>query len=320
MSFDLRKYATTMKTSIILFALCGTLVCYSQSKKKLTKPALQVADSLYAAGQFAGAVPLYEEQLKENAHKHDAPMRNKLGLCYLGLKNYALAARTFEEVYRINPRQPGIFLNRAKAYSGAGEMALCVQMLDSALHVGRFANFDLLENDPAFENLRHDSRYAPVHDRVYAAAYPCANLHEARQFDFWLGDWDVYQTADLTIKTGFNRITKQAGGCIILESWESVSPHRGMSLNYYDPVSLTWKQKWAGSSQDITEFGEGRLEGNTMKFTWQSLNPDGTSSPGRLTFTNLAPGKVRQHSEVSSDGGATWQTVYDFTYIRRGGF
>jgi len=275
------------------------------------------ADSVFTAGQFASAIPAYESLLKDPANKTNAGAWNRLAVSYLNQKQFAQAAASFESVYLLNKRFPAIFLNRARSYSGAGDINQAIQMLDSAVIIGRFGNFTLLDNDPVFENLRKDSRYQAVHDRIASNAYPCMSLPEAHQFDFWLGDWDVYLTTNLGIKTGFNRITRQAGGCIILESWESVGPHSGMSLNYFEPVTRTWKQKWAGSSQDITEFYEGHYENNAMQFKYDFRNPNGSTSPGRLTFTNLEAGKVRQHSEQSPDGGKTWQTVYDFTYIRR---
>jgi len=38
----------------------------------------------------------------------------------------------------------------------------------------------------------------------------------------------------------------------------------------------------------------------------------------RLTFTPIDKDTVRQHSELSEDGGQTWKTEYDFYYHRRG--
>jgi len=305
--------------SIIFFMFLSSIARtgWSQGTKVPKKPTLAWADSVFASGQFATAIPAYEALLKNPSNKTNATAWNRLALSHLNQQQYAQGATAFEEVYRLNRRFPAIFINRAKAYSGAGNINQSLQMIDSAAIIGRFANFTMLENDPAFENLRKDSRYQAVHDRIAANAYPCLSLPEAHQFDFWLGDWDVYQTANLSIKTGFNRITRQAGSCIILENWQSTGPHHGMSLNYFEPISRTWQQKWAGSSQDITEFYDGKFEGDAMKFKWDVRNPNGTTSPGRLTFTNLEPGKVRQHSEQSPDGGKTWQTVYDFTYIRR---
>ena len=113
-----------------------------------------------------------------------------------------------------------------------------------------------------------------------------------------------------------NRIKQQPGGCVILENWEGSGPHRGVSMNYYDPSDSTWKQKWAGSGQDISEFYDGTYENGEMRFKTDIKNPDGTVSMGKLTFTNINNETVRQLMESSSDSGKTWQTVYDFTYIR----
>jgi hypothetical protein len=39
--------------------------------------------------------------------------------------------------------------------------------------------------------------------------------------------------------------------------------------------------------------------------------------PTKLTFFRLGPDRVRQLSEVSTDGGKTWTTNYDLIYTRR---
>jgi tetratricopeptide (TPR) repeat protein len=289
----------------------------AQKKKKSNKPTLAFADSLFLKPDYKAAIPAYESILKEAANKSNAQTWNRLGLSYLNVGDYAKSILAFDEVYKLNPRFQFLFVNRAKAYSAVNDVSKSIQMLDSAVAKFGFGNFRVLETDPAFENLRKDSRYKQVYDKIYASAYPCLNLPEARQFDFWLGDWDVYLTSNPSVKTGFNRITQQSGGCVILESWEAQGPHRGVSINYYDPTSKNWNQKWAGSGQDITEFYEGKYENGAMRFKWDVPKPDGKFNQGRLTFTNMEPGKVRQHSEQSTDEGKTWQTVYDFTYIKR---
>ena len=302
-------------TILFLFISCFS---WAQTKKKKSKePTLAQADSLFAAQQYLLAKQHFEILVKKQEHKANAVAWNRLALSYFNLKEYEQSLQAFEEVYRINPRFQFNFINRAKAFSALNNIGMALQMLDSANSKLGYSNFKLLESDPSFENLRKDARYKEIYDKMYNTAYPCLSIPEARQFDFWLGDWDVYATANLTVKTGFNRITMQSGGCVILESWEAIGPHQGVSTNYFDPTSKPWKQKWAGSSQDITEFYDGQYENGAMRFKWDVPPGSGTPSIGRLTFTNLEPGKVRQHSETSSDNGVTWQTVYDFTYIRR---
>jgi hypothetical protein len=102
-----------------------------------------------------------------------------------------------------------------------------------------------------------------------------------------------------------------------MENWESQGPHNGVSINYYDPANGKWKQKWAGSGQDIMEFYDGQYMDSIMRFKYDIVNADGTVKPGMLEFTNMESGNVRQHFQRSDDGGKSWQTVYDFTYVRR---
>jgi len=307
-----------MKSILILLCLAVMLPAAAQKKSSgKKKPDIIVADSLFLQQRYGEAVPFYESAMREPVNTPNAQGWNRLALSHLHTGNYQAALSGFAKVYQINPLFPQLFVNQAKAYCGLNEVTKAIALLDSALVRAAFGNYKLLESDPLFANLRKDARYQEVHNRVYVNAYPCLRLPEARQFDFWLGDWDVYVTANPTVKAGFNRITRLSGGCVIFESWEAVGPHNGVSINYYDPADSTWKQKWAGSGQDILEFYDGKRTGNAMQFRWDVRGPDGTIAPGRLTFTELEPGKVRQHSERSADQGKTWTTVYDFTYIRR---
>ncbi|MCW8850497.1 MAG: hypothetical protein OQJ81_11005, partial [Melioribacteraceae bacterium] len=68
----------------------------------------------------------------------------------------------------------------------------------------------------------------------------CSNQHS--QFDFWVGEWTVYDTLDNMI--GTNKIVKQYESCLIQENWISAGKNRGTSYNYYDPNDSTWNQLW----------------------------------------------------------------------------
>ena len=317
--FEKRILSGMNKLSLIGLLLVMNVTVLAQSKKAKSDPKIITAkaDSLFQSQQYVAAIPLYDQLVKTPTGKSNVVFWNRLGLSHFNLKNFAQASKYFEEVHRLNPRFQGVFLNRAKTYSSLNDIPLAIQMLDSAVDKVGYANHKVLENDPAFENLRKDARYKQIHSKFYNTAYPCMSLPEARQFDFWLGEWDVYQTSNPSVKTGFNKITMQSTGCVVLESWESAGPHSGVSINYFDPTTKTWKQKWAGSGQDITEFYDGKYEDGAMRFKWDPPSASGSKPVGRLTFTNMEPGKVRQHSEFSTDNGTTWQTAYDFVYIRR---
>src|SRR5215204_4787827 len=65
---------------------------------------------------------------------------------------------------------------------------------------------------------------------------------EHRQFDFWVGRWDVFGPAGK--KVGENRIELIADGCALLEQWTGNGGVTGKSLNIYDTVDRRWHQTW----------------------------------------------------------------------------
>lgn len=304
------RILNTLVICLLIWSAAGA------QKKKTSKPTLAKADSIFMTGNYSASIPLYEAVLRDPKTSTLVLPWYRLGQSYHNTNDYSKALAAYAKAEKINPRQPGLRLNMAKAFSVTGDVTNAKLRLDSALANG-YANHKLLAQDPDLENLRKTDSYKPIEDRAYANSHPCANLPAAHAFDFWLGDWDVFLTSNPSIKTGFNSITSRSGGCVILESWESQGPHSGVSINYLEPTSGKWQQKWAGSGQDIVEFYDGEFSDGAMRFKWDGTNPDGTKFPGQLTFSNMSNGNVRQHSQRSNDGGRTWIDVYDFTYVKR---
>src|SRR5438046_10666506 len=71
-----------------------------------------------------------------------------------------------------------------------------------------------------------------------AAANPCAGA-EHRQFDFWVGKWDVYPSGGDKL-TAHSLIESVYGGCGIRENWMPLSGSGGGSLNIYLPQEKHW--------------------------------------------------------------------------------
>jgi hypothetical protein len=173
-----------------------------------------------------------------------------------------------------------------------------------------------LENDPDLASLHADPRMRRLKEAMRLASSPCDTLAHAREFDFWIGDWEVYAQGT---RVGTNEIQRVSNGCALLENWTAITGNQnGKSINFYNPAIGQWQQTWVGSGGGITEYREGVLRDSTLTFLASATGPTGQPARLRLSFTRLSPNRVRQHSEGSSDGGATWTTLYDFTYIRRG--
>lgn len=147
-----------------------------------------------------------------------------------------------------------------------------------------------------------------------AAAPPAApcSAPEYAQFDFWLGDWDVTNPAGKP--AGHNRVTKEYGGCVLQEHWTGAGGSVGSSFNVYDPVRKLWHQTWVDNSGTLLEI-EGGLQDGSMVMSGEQLQADGKRLLNRITWTPH-DGKVRQHWEISGDGGKTWTTSFDGLYAK----
>jgi hypothetical protein len=150
---------------------------------------------------------------------------------------------------------------------------------------------------------------------------PCTADPVYRQFDFWIGEWEVY--AKNGKKAGDSKIELILDSCIILENWKSASVSQGIyyagkSFNTYNGITKQWQQTWVDNTGGTTEFLAGHFENNKMIFLTKPfpLNKD-TMAIRRLTFYNLDVNKVRQHGEISKDNGMTWNTEYDLEYRRK---
>jgi hypothetical protein len=145
---------------------------------------------------------------------------------------------------------------------------------------------------------------------------PACSAPEYRQFDFWVGDWDVH-TADGKA-AGRNIITRIAGGCALHENWAGRGGFTGQSLNGWNSATRQWQQTWLDSSGSRLELSGG-LQGTSMVLAGVTPNPSkaGTSLRHRITWTPLPEGRVRQHWETSEDEGRTWSSAFDGIYKRR---
>lgn len=144
---------------------------------------------------------------------------------------------------------------------------------------------------------------------------PCSTP-EYRQFDFWIGDWDV-TLPDGTL-AGRNRIESIEGGCGLQENWTGAGPGAttGRSINAYSRGDGKWHQAWLGSSGLVLHLS-GVFEGDTLTLEGTTKTPAGQTMTHRLAFTRRADGTVRQFWETSVDAGQSWQVAFDGIYRRR---
>lgn len=245
---------------------------------------------------------------------------NRLAFAYHNLSNYDKALENYQKSVTLKPAsalETIIQSRMMRAYAVKGELGKSFASLDRALALG-YTNLCELDEHKELANIRKDSRFKDYRQRAYLNAYPCMGNAQARQFDFWVGEWDAYVTGTNNL-AGHSKIEMASGGCMILENWTSVGgPYNGKSMNFVDPASGKWKQVWVGSNGlNVSEFTNGEYREDAMRFECEITNPQGAKSLVHFYFFNQGPDQVRQFHETSSDGGKTWVTTYDFTYKRK---
>lgn|SRR5215469_3603039 len=144
-----------------------------------------------------------------------------------------------------------------------------------------------------------------------AVSAACAEL-TYKQFDFWLGDWNVSNVAGKLI--GRDHVARAYGGCVVQESWTSVEGGTGGSFSMYDASRKLWHQTWVDSSGTLVVL-EGGLKDGRMVLTGQQVAHDGKPQQTRMTWT-VENGKVRQLWQASPDGGKTWNTIFEAIYSK----
>jgi tetratricopeptide (TPR) repeat protein len=303
--------------SIVFLLLPAALPCRAQNNVQKANPTnIKKADSLFQSGEWKYAKTLYE--LEATKSPLTASGWSRLGFSNYQLGLYEEAMPAFREVIKLNPAPPfkGLTYSRmAKIFALRNDRQNTLVSLDSALNNG-YANFAELDTLRDFSNFQTDTAFLSRKQKAYAVTYPCMVDPHLREFDFWVGEWDVFVRGTNT-RAGSSKVQVISNGCALLENWEA-PPGNGKSINYIDPTNHKWKQAWAGSNTNGTqEFVNGEYKDGAMRFSFESINPQGQKIMGRFIFYNEKPGQVRQFNEISSDGGKTWVTSYDFTYIKK---
>jgi hypothetical protein len=137
-----------------------------------------------------------------------------------------------------------------------------------------------------------------------SAPPPSCQATQFHQFDFWIGEWDVFYMPERT-HVGHHVIERVASGCGIDEHWTGLAGS-GRSLSAYSYDDARWHQFWISSGASAVSL-TGGLEGTAMV-----LSNAGT----RITYTPNKDGTVRLVWKKSSDGGKTWEQVSDSLYTR----
>jgi hypothetical protein len=141
---------------------------------------------------------------------------------------------------------------------------------------------------------------------------PCS-APEYRQFDFWLGDWDV--TTPDGKPAGRNTVTRPLGDCVLQEHWRGAGGTSGESYNLYDASSGRWHQRWV-DGHGMLLLLDGGLVNGAMVLSGGDRNVGGKTTRDRITWRPEGDA-VHQIWEQSTDSGKTWSVVFHGIYRPR---
>jgi tetratricopeptide (TPR) repeat protein len=292
------------RVAISLGMVC--LLFWSAAARGQESQQMQVARELLLQSKWAESAKAYAD-ITAKYPKNGAAWQN-LGESLLQQHQQQPAIEAFRRAAQLGFRPVLNQLNIARAYADAHDKVNTLAALQEIVDSGNGGRMrPLILSSAEFSELARDSEFQKLLDKMR----PCTSA-EYRQFDFWIGDWDVQVQGQ---SAGHNLVTLEQDGCLLVEHWKaSTGGQTGTSFNYYDVRDKKWHQLYLDNSGNAGAFPAmaGTLTGGKMV-----LVTDPNVSPvSRWTWYVVSPGKVRQMAEQSTDGQKTWSITWDSIYVK----
>lgn len=236
----------------------------------------------------------------------------KSGIARHDAGDFRGAIDAFQKALSGGMNTPQLKYRLARAYSRAGDREKALAALQDAVDSG-FGRSDLLFAENDFLPIRSDARWSAIVAGVQKNLHPCRNGAEFRQFDYWLGEWDVEVGG---VKAARSSVQAILDDCVIFENYAlRDAAYAGKSFSLWDATTQKWEQRYVDTSGALHHWS-GQLEGDHLVFYWRHKQGSGEVLD-RMTYFRESPDKVRQLIESSSDEGKSWTTTFDGMYVRR---
>ncbi len=294
---------------LVLLAIAATLPAVAQNSSQ--KTAMDEANTFFQARDWANAAKAFEAIAKKEPANFQA--WNQLGAALLALGNYDKAAAAYEKAVALNNNSPIPQYNLACAYARLNDKDKAFAALNKIVSTGFFQP-EQISGDTDLASLHNDPRFKELLSQAQKVVRPCTASPEYRQFDFWIGEWEVQTTGGQP--AGKSSVQLILGDCVIFENWTGTFGMNGKSFNIYNATRRQWQQTWVNDRGIITEYA-GEFKNDRMEFLFEQAGPDGNKQLHRMTLFNLGPDRVRQFGEMSTDEGKTWSVLYDLLYLRK---
>jgi|GEM_PF-753427 len=168
-----------------------------------------------------------------------------------------------------------------------------------------------------------ESMSPPAAETRYGCPYP-----EARQFDFWIGDWNVVnrtlQEDGSWVVTGSatDRVYSILDGCAIVEHWRGSAFNDkviGFSVRAYDPETEQWILVLSWPEKDSPKLStlKGQFRHGRGEFFFSFPKADGGKVISRYSFSDSQADSMRWDAATSEDEGRSWLTNWIMEFSRR---
>ena len=135
-----------------------------------------------------------------------------------------------------------------------------------------------------------------------------------RDFDFWIGEWEVFKFGTDTL-VGISKIESILDGVVIKESYKATrGKYKGTSYNKYNGSKKRWEQYWVDNVGTTLHIVGGLIDDNMVL---QNIAEQNESIRNRITWCPLPDKAVRQTWDQSKDEGVSWKTVFDGHYVSK---
>jgi len=147
------------------------------------------------------------------------------------------------------------------------------------------------------------------------APTPCGSNSDARQLDYWLGDWSVGTPG--APNTGHSKVFLSLDKCLLTESWGSdTSNHQGENAMAYNPDDKTWHGLFVDNRGRV-HLLKGRVAPGSAEFQGASRDESGNANLTKVKIVRVNRDNVEQIWQKSSDNGASWSTDVRMQYSRK---
>lgn len=147
-------------------------------------------------------------------------------------------------------------------------------------------------------------------------APPCAQDPNFAQFEFLVGEWEVFGKGQKSAEVSWQRTLN---GCGLQQKWTSARPggQNGVGLMTYSRLRSSPSYYYVGDQGSNTISDRAEVKSNDLTFLIRFPSPTGKGErTRRFRLTLQADGSILE-SSMASDAGGPWQPEFELVWRKK---